>query len=64
MPELYQGRERAASYLGITTADFTAAVKEGEIKSVDGPGVGALYRRVDLDAWLAARTRKGADQTR
>ena len=57
MPELYQGRESAAKYLGITAAEFTRAVQAGEIKTADGSGVGALYRRIDLDCWLAARER-------
>jgi len=57
MPELYQGRERAAQYCGCTAAEFTAAVLAGEIKNADGPGVGALYRRVDLDAWVKTRAK-------
>jgi hypothetical protein len=59
MAGLYQGRSSAARYLGITDQEFTAAVAAGEIKPIptDGPGVGALYRRVDLDAWIASRER-------
>ncbi len=57
MPELFQGRESAAKYLGITAAEFTRAVQAGEIKTADGGGVGALYRRIDLDSWLATRAR-------
>lgn len=50
---LYMTRSTAARYCGVSDKEFAKAIDRREIAPIpsDGPGIGALYRRVDLDKW-------------
>ena len=53
---LYMTRSTAARYCGVSDKEFAQAIDRGELAPIpsDGPGIGALYRRRDLDVWVEA----------
>lgn len=53
----YMTRGTAARYCAVTDKEFAAAIAAGQVASIpsDTGITGALYRRSDLDDFIAAR---------
>jgi hypothetical protein len=59
---LYMTRSTAARYCRVSDREFALAIGRGEIAPIpsDGPGLGALYRRCDLDEFNEARLERAS----
>lgn len=54
---LYMSRSTSARFCGVSDADFARAIDAGEVQPIpsDGNAAGRLFRKVDLESWIASR---------